>query len=255
MGLDLDALRRDIAAATRLLVREHILDYAGHLSARLPDGRILIQSRGDSRAELAPEALLVVSPDGTVEAGAERPPSELAIHAAIYAARPDVGAVLHCHMDVAVNFTLMEGQQLRPMRARAARWASGIPTHPDPSHIKSAEQGQALAETLGAHHAVLMRAHGLTLVAETPRALFVDAVHFRENALAQLEILQAGQRPLPLTAAEMAQIARLETRDWHVAKLWNFFVREGLRGGWLDPGWGLGQGPSPRYDEVVRAGG
>ena len=81
-------------------------------------------------------------------------------------------------------FTMMEGVKLVPMRARASRWKSGIPTDPDPRHIKLKEQGQALAKTLGPHHAVLMRAHGLCLVAESSQALFVDAVHFKENATA-----------------------------------------------------------------------
>jgi hypothetical protein len=56
---------------------------------------------------------------------------------------------------------MMEGVKLLPMRARASRWKSGIPIDPDPSHIKLPEQGRALARTLGPHHAVLMRAHGL----------------------------------------------------------------------------------------------
>jgi ribulose-5-phosphate 4-epimerase/fuculose-1-phosphate aldolase len=114
------------------------------------------------------------------------------------------------------------------MRARASRWKSGIPTHPDPSHIKLKEQGEALAKTLGPHYAALMRAHGLVLVAESARALFIDAVHFRENATAQMQALQAGARPLPLTEAEIAQIERMEMRDWHVKKLWNYYARKGL---------------------------
>src|SRR5215471_19241676 len=87
-------------------------------------------------------------------------------------------------MALAIAFTMMEGVTLMPMRARASRWKSGIPTHLDPSHIKLAEQGRALTRTLGPHHAALMRAHGLVLVAESPRALFVDAVHFRDGGAA-----------------------------------------------------------------------
>jgi ribulose-5-phosphate 4-epimerase/fuculose-1-phosphate aldolase len=184
--------------------------------------------------------MLVVSLAGKVLAGDGQPPSELPIHVEILKARPDVQSVLHSHMELAIAFTMMEGVTLMPMRARASRWKSGIPTHPDPSHIKLAEQGKALARTLGPHHAALMRAHGLVLVAESTRALFVDAVHFRENAAAQLQAMQAGARPLPLTEAEIEQIERMEMRDWHVRKLWNYYVRKGLGEGvlpgeWKDP--------------------
>ena len=73
-----------------------------------------------------------------------------------------------------------------------------------------------------------MRAHGLCLVAETVRALFVDAVHFKENATALMQALQAGAKPIPLTEAEIAQIEKMEMRDWHIRKLWNYYVRKAL---------------------------
>jgi ribulose-5-phosphate 4-epimerase/fuculose-1-phosphate aldolase len=227
-------LAGEVAACTRLLVMEGLLDYSGHVSARLP-GRdaLLIQPGAQSRAELSPDDVLVVGFDGTVLQGRGQPPSELAIHVEILKARPDVQAVLHCHMEAAIAFTLMAGVALRPMRARAVRWESGIPTHPDPSHIKHAEQGRTLAQTLGPHHAALMRAHGVTLVAESVPALLVDAVHFDENARALLQVLRAGQTPLPLTAEELEQINRHEMRGFHVPKLWTYYMRKGIAAGTL----------------------
>jgi L-ribulose-5-phosphate 4-epimerase len=224
-----DRIALETAAVTRLLVGQGILDYSGHVATRIP-GRdaFVIQIGSTSRAELAPDQMLVVDYAGNVLEGDGAPPSELVIHLEILKARPDVEAVLHCHMELAIAFTMMEGVTLLPMRARASRWKSGIPTHPDPSHIKFKEQGEALARTLGPHHAVLMRAHGLTLVAESVRALFIDAVHFKENATAQMQALQAGARPLPLTEAEIAQIEKMEMRDWHIKKLWNYYIRKGF---------------------------
>ena len=132
----------EAAAATRLLVAEGILDYSGHVSARIP-GRdaFVVQIGSQSRAELSPETMLVVDYDGKVLEGDGQPPSELPIHLEILKARPDVEAVLHSHMELAIAFTMMEGVKLVPMRARASRWKSGIPTDPDPSHIKYARAG------------------------------------------------------------------------------------------------------------------
>lgn len=233
-------LASEVAAMTRLLVMEGILDYSGHISARVP-GRdaFRIQIGLDSRAELTPEQLLLVDYEGRVLEGAGQPPSELPLHIEILKARPDVQAVLHCHMELAIAFTMMMGVELKPMRARAVRWESGIPTHPDPSHIKLTDQARALAQTLGPHHAVLMRAHGLTLVAESVPALLVDAIHFKENATALMQVLQAGARPLPLTNEEIEQINRHEMRNWHVGKLWNYYVRKGMSAGVLPGDWAL----------------
>jgi len=231
-----DKTASQIAAATRLLVMEGIVDYSGHISARLPGtDLVMIQSATDSRAELSPERVLTVDMDGNVVQGQQKPPLEVALHLEILKARPDVQTVLHCHMDAAITFTLMKGVQLMPMRAHAVRWASGIPTHPDPGHISTVEQGQDLARTLDRHHAALIRSHGMVLVAESVPGLFVDAIHFLENAQQQLMVLQAGQEPLPLTSAEMAMVKG--TREFHVPKLWNYYVRQGKARGVLPPDW------------------
>ena len=233
-----DTRALEAAAATRMLVAEHILDYSGHVSIRIPgQDAFVIQSGSHSRAEVEPEAMLVVGFDGKVREGNGQPPSEIPIHIEIFRARPDVQAILHSHMELAIAFTMMEGVTLRPMRARASRWKSGIPTDGYPSHIKTSEQGRTLAKTLGPHHAVLMRAHGLTLVAESAQALFIDAVHFKENATALMQALQAGAKPLPLTDAEIEQIEKMEMRDWHIKKLWNYYVRKGLTEGVLPEEW------------------
>src|SRR3954464_5792095 len=154
MSSNIDTIRKqlaaEVAAATRILVAEKILDYSGHVSTRLPNGEgFLIQTGLDSRAELDPARLLTVDYEGNVLAGEGKPPAELALHLEVLKARPDVESVLHCHLDLAIAFTMMKGVQLKPMRARAVRWESGIPTHPDPSHIKLREQGAALARSLG----------------------------------------------------------------------------------------------------------
>jgi L-ribulose-5-phosphate 4-epimerase len=233
-----DKAALETSAATRLLVTEGILDYSGHISARIP-GRdaFVIPVGSTSRAEVGPDSMLVVDYSGKVIEGDGQPPSELPIHLEILNARPDVQAVLHCHMELAIAFTMMQGVELVPMRARASRWKSGIPTHPDPSHIKFAEQGKALAETLGPHHAALMRAHGLVLVAESVQGLFIDAVHFKENASAQMQVLQAGVKPLALTGDEIDQIERMEMREWHIKKLWNYYIRKGLAENVLPGDW------------------
>jgi L-ribulose-5-phosphate 4-epimerase len=229
LALANDKIALENATVTRMLEAEGILDYSGHVSTRIPGkDAFVIQIGSSSRAEVTPESMLVCDFNGKVLEGDGQPPSELPIHIEILKARPDVQSVLHSHMELAIAFTMMEGIQLVPMRARATRWKSGIPTDPDPSHIKLPEQGRALAKTLGPHHAALMRAHGLVLVAESTQALFIDAVHFKENAAAQMQALQAGAKPLPLTDAEIEQIEAMEMRTWHIKKLWNYYVRKGL---------------------------
>jgi len=68
-------------------------------------------------------------------------------------------------------------------------------------------------------------------------ALAVDAVHFQENAHAQMQVLQAGCGPVPLSQAEIEQIVAHEVRDYHIGKLWRYYIQKARRSGDLPPGW------------------
>ena len=235
-----EQLRARLAAATRILNMAGILDYSGHISARIPGTDLFfIQTRTESREEVTPGSVLLCDLNCKVLEGNGKPPSETVIHTEILRSRPEVNAVIHCHMDLAIAFTMMKGVSILPMRSRAARWESGIPVHPDPSHIKKLPQGQALAKSLGPHHAALMRGHGMVLTAESVPALMTDCIHFQENAAAQLQVLSAGQVPAPLSKAEMDAVNELDEREHHIGKLWNYYVNKAKKNEIVPAGWAI----------------
>ena len=219
-----DELAERLATAARLLHREGHLNYSGHVSARVPEG-LLIHTYDSDRAAVRAEDLLRCTLEGEPVSGRGRPPLEVFIHAEVYRARADVQAVLHTHSELSALFTLAD-TRLLPMKASAVRWATGIPVHPDPTLIRTARQGRELARTLGEHQAALLRAHGGVLVAESIEALFVDAIHFDENARAQLQAAALG--PVrPLTPGELEALDETAERERHVTKLWSYYVARG----------------------------
>src|SRR5205823_13364369 len=110
----IDTLREELAACTRMLVMQEIMDFSGHVSARIPGtDRILIQPRDTSRAALKAEDILVVALDGTLLEGEGPYPSETALHRWVYLARPEVQAVCHGHPTMSTLFT----GAARPMAA------------------------------------------------------------------------------------------------------------------------------------------
>lgn len=240
VAASITSLRIQLAALTRLLHKEGILTYSGHASVRVP-GRdaFMIQSINDSRAGLAPEGLVICDFDCKVLEGPAgfKPPLESAIHAEVLRARRDIDCVVHTHSELAAMFTMLDGIELALMKSHAQRWASGIPTHSDPTHIKTAAQGRELARTLGRHNGALMRAHGGVLVAETLPALLVDAVHFEENAKAHYQAATVG-KVKPLTREELDLIAAVNTnREQHCYKLWSHYVGMGFDDGTLPREW------------------
>jgi ribulose-5-phosphate 4-epimerase/fuculose-1-phosphate aldolase len=87
-----DELAQRLATAARLLHHEGHLNYSGHISARLPDGGLLIHTYDSDRAAVRPEELLRCTLDGQPVSGSDsaagRPPLEVFIHTEIYRARP-----------------------------------------------------------------------------------------------------------------------------------------------------------------------
>lgn len=232
-------LRSEIAACTRIMNMDGLIDYSGHVSARLPDGSgLLIQSFDDSRAALAPKDLLVCDFDGNVLTGADdkKPPREIYIHTEIMRARPDVNAVGHFHPETATMFTLVEDRPLIPVKNHAARWIDGIPVHPDPGHINSVETGKALAGTLGACHAALIRAHGVVVTAESVPALLIDSVHFEENAKTLFHAAALGS-VRGLSNDEMTAFVSRFNRQAHIEKLWKYYLGRGVEAGKIPEAW------------------
>lgn len=221
--VDLQTLKEQVATCCRLMYNEGLFTYSGHISARIPGtDRILIHPLFESRSAVRPEQILTVDLDVNVVEGDERPPDETRIHTEVYRARPEVGAVAHLHSEMAILFTLAE-VELVPFKNHAVRWASGIPVHPDPRRICTEQQGRELAATLGQHNAALLRAHGSVIVAEDVKTVFVDAVHFEENAAAQFNAMQLG-RVKPLTNTELEMLSGEWVRQKHAAKLWHHYL-------------------------------
>jgi L-ribulose-5-phosphate 4-epimerase len=234
-------LRDEVAACTLMLNDLGILGYSGHVSARLPGGEtFLIQSVDQSRAELTPDKLLVCDMDGRKIAGPEglKPPSEVHLHSEIFKARPDVNSVAHFHHDRTTVFTLAEGAKLTPVKNHAIRWASGIPVHEDPSHLNSPARGRAMVAALAQHNAVMIRAHGQIIVAESVPAVLIDAVHFVENAQACYDASLLG-KVRPLTGQEIELFGHDLKRDKHIPKLWTYYVGRGRAKGLLPTDWAI----------------
>ena len=99
-----------IAAGRRLGARGLISAGEGNLSVRLDADRLLVTPSGRRKDELEPDQLVVVR-IGHAERDARSisglaPSSDLAIHLAVHAARPDIGAVAHAHLPASMGLTL-----------------------------------------------------------------------------------------------------------------------------------------------------
>lgn len=186
-----DALRSDVALANRVIERFGLSNAFGHVSARIPGtDRFLLPTRRSPG--LADEnELLVVDTDGNVLSGSGTPNSELWIHARAYAARPELGCVVHAHPPACVCLTQI-GQPHRIVHNQGGAFVDGVAEYDEVGLIRSRELGDALARRLGSKVAVMMRGHGITTAAADVRTATMAACFLEESAGLQLRMLAAA---------------------------------------------------------------
>lgn len=188
---DLAALRDDVARANRILERAGLSNAFGHASARIPGtSTFLLPTRRSPRfADAA--ALLTLDFDGNVLAGNGTPNSEHWIHARIYAARPEVGGVVHAHPEACVCLTQI-GQPHRVVHNQGGPFHGCVSEYGEVGLIRSRMLGDNLAKALGGNLAAMMRGHGITTACADVRTATVAALFLEESASLQLRMLAAA---------------------------------------------------------------
>ena len=209
----------DLAAASRILAAQGVVDAFGHVSMRHPTAsdRYLM-------ARAVPPAL--ATPDDIIEYDLDSNPInangrgsflERFIHGEIYKARPDIQSVVHSHSQTVIPFGLVR-VPMRAMFHNAAFIAAGVPVFDIHEKfgatdmlVGNPEKGVALAATLGSHDIVLMRAHGSVACGPTLERAVFRAVYTEVNAR-----IQHWATALTLSAADKS-IAALDAEEGRLA--------------------------------------
>ena len=234
-------LLADLAAASRILVAQGVVDGFGHVSMRHPSapGRYLM-----ARA-LAPA---LVTPKDIIEYDLDSNPCNAAgrgsflerfIHGEIYKARPEVMAVVHSHSPSVIPFGLVD-VPMRAMFHNAAFIAAGVPVFDIREKfgatdllVSDGSKGVALTEIMGKQDVVLMRAHGSVACGAALETAVFRAVYTEVNARIQhWTAALAGGAPIAALDAEEGQFADVinRTAGMRAWDLWRTQVRN--QAGW-----------------------
>ncbi|HZZ94492.1 MAG TPA: class II aldolase/adducin family protein [Usitatibacter sp.] len=187
----LEQLRRDVAQANRILERMGLSNAFGHASARVPGTNTFLLPTRRSPGLAQADGLLLVDTEGRLLEGEGEPNSEFWIHARLYAARADVGGVVHAHPPACVCLTQI-GEPHRVVHNQGGIFAGGIPEYGRVGLIRSRELGDLLATALGKGNAVMMRGHGITTAFADIRSATVAACYLEESVELQLRMLAAA---------------------------------------------------------------
>ncbi|MBI4494027.1 MAG: class II aldolase/adducin family protein [Chloroflexi bacterium] len=219
---DLEHLEQELVTASHIVHQQGLVNAFGHVSARIPGTETFLFPPRRSPALIRVDNLLVLDVEGNQLAGEGRPNTEFWIHARIYKARPDVQAVCHVHSPNCVAVGSV-GETIRPLHHPASAFKDGVPVFDRIGLIRTRELGDAVAKTLGACRAMLLRGHGANVAGEDIRRACVLALWLEEAAGLQLRAMAAGQ-PRYFDPEEMERVHdQLFAEPGPVNRAWEYF--------------------------------
>ncbi len=206
----------DLITAYRICVNEGVLDSFGHISVRsVTNPNHFYMPRAAAPGLITRTDIVELDMNANpILPNAPRTNGERFIHSEVYKARPDVQSIIHAHTMAVIPFSIA-GTPLRPVVAQAgflpletpvfdSREAYGPDAPERGMLVRSATLGAALAKKLNNNPVVLMRGHGMTVVADSVKRATVQAVYSQIDAQVQLAAMQLNKNIVSMDAKELA---------------------------------------------------
>jgi L-fuculose-phosphate aldolase len=161
---DAAAIRQKLVDTAQELLRCGLVEgTAGNLSARLPDGTVVLSPSSLPYETMTVDDLVVCDLEGKVLAGKRAPTTEKALHLACLRKHPELGAVIHSHAKYATMFAITR----RPIPCVIEEFdvfVGGEVPVAEYELTGSDELGEEVSRHVGERGAVLMANHGLLSV-------------------------------------------------------------------------------------------
>ena len=186
----------------------------GNISARTPDGGLLVSPTGTSFGRLDPARRSRFDATGQLIDG-DKPTKEMPLHTAFYDTRSTAGAVVHLHSCHSVAWSLMPDIDadnfLPPLTPYAIMKLGRVKLLPfflpgDPA------MGEAVRGLAGKRSAVMLANHGPVVAGKDVEAA-CNAIEELEDA-ARLAIMMRGFEARMLTAAQIGALVTKFDVEW-----------------------------------------
>ena len=216
-----DDPRAEIVAASRVLSHFRIVEGFGHISARLGD-HVVITPRKALGLVTSVDDLVELDPEGQQVGGQGSPPLEVAMHLAVYRRRADVVALCRGHPRHVAAFA-SAGEPIHIAHGFGANLGAMVPVHAVPYLVTTREDGEAVADTLGAGDGVIIQANGMLVTGQSVANACVKAIFLEETAQVQLLARAAGLQPRAYSDADAAR-RNGDDKVHEPIRAWEYYV-------------------------------
>lgn len=232
--MDLKTLLRDLVVANRILANEGLVDALGHVSVRHPENpdRFFLACKRSPELITFDDLIEYDLDCNPLDLGGRSQYSERPIHGAIYAARPDVHAVVHSHAHDVIPFSVVKNVPLQPMVLFAASLGGQVPVWDKRENfgetnmlVTKIAEGHDLARFLGPQRSLLMRGHGFVSVGPSLYEAVYTAINLKSNAKLQAAALALGE-VIYLSNKEIAETLKYtDNTHGRDSRAWEYWKR------------------------------
>jgi len=215
-----NAVDLEVRLAARALARHGLAHAYGHCSRRLGDDEFLVCAARPMGCIGVGEAGSIVPVRGALPAGVL---GEVRIHQQIYARRRDVKAVARS-MPPALMALGTARRTPRPRHGLGAYFGDGAALWDDPQLARGDEAAAAIAETLGARNAIVMRGNGVVVAADSLPKAVVLTWYLEDAARLELAVLAAGLDAASVVLSRDECMRRATTEGAIFERMWDHLV-------------------------------
>jgi HCOMODA/2-hydroxy-3-carboxy-muconic semialdehyde decarboxylase len=209
-----------VKVASRAIGRAGLAHAYGHCSVRL-DATHFFVSPAKPLGMVCHTDLPV-----RVPIGGPLPPDvlgEVRVHQQIYRARADVGGIVRFQSPKLVSLSAL-GRSPSVRHGLGSYFAPQPPFWNDPRLIRDDERAAAVAVTLGAARAVVLRGNGAVTVGSSLQEACVLSWYLEDAARVELDVLASGESGVVFRPEESAERATMQGRIFE--RMWDWLTRE-----------------------------
>lgn len=192
--------------ARKMSTSELVATTSGNVSARTPEGDVLITPSGLPYEDLEPEDIVLVDIEGKVIEGALEPSSEVPMHTGLYRAKLGVGGVVHTHAPYSTALACL-GLEIPPVHYLLAALSEEgrVPLAGYATYGTEELAGYASKALGDAHSVCLLQNHGTIAVGDTASEAYSLTEILEEMAELYYRTGLAG-KPVILGPEQIAEV-------------------------------------------------
>jgi HCOMODA/2-hydroxy-3-carboxy-muconic semialdehyde decarboxylase len=233
----------DLVIANRILAHHGVFDEHGHVSTRHPgDPARFLLARDRAAAFVEPDDILEFTLDCAPVGMQDNRPlcGERFLHGAIYAARPDVKALLFAACDDVVPFSVST-TPFRPVLATVGDMGQQVPVwdiadsfgNETDLTISTPQRARDVAQCLGRHRIALVRGVGFVATGRTINDVVRMSVYIPKNARTLAQSMQVGHDLQFISSGETAARLAIDPEGNALRRGWDYWAREAGCERWL----------------------